>query len=306
MLFDSSFVSLPVNVRGRDFCIGDLHGCREMLDRLLTAVAFDPASDRLFSVGDLVHRGPDSAACLRLAEEPWFLPVMGNHEAMQIAAYAGACWVEDSRFETGLEYLADASPQDIAREHERFQRILDSLPLAIETQLLDGRRVGIVHASLGPPYRWADVQAIYRRDSELDHPRIALQALMLWDRLPAASAFAAALPDLKSCAAAAHCLVSEVAGVDLLVSGHCQVPGSQPYRYGRRLFMDTGAGFEDGWLSMVELSTGRCWQVPDPEECPAMPVRMLDRFLEDPVTLPSPPEREIAALAEELERGLLR
>ena len=85
MLFDSPFVSLPVNDRGRDFCIGDLHGCRQMLDQLLTAVDFDPQRDRLFSVGDLIHRGPESAACLCLAEQPWFFPVMGNHEAMQIA-----------------------------------------------------------------------------------------------------------------------------------------------------------------------------------------------------------------------------
>lgn len=62
--------------------VGDLHGCRPMLDRLLADARFDPAVDRLFSVGDLVDRGPDSMGCLALLREPWFHAVRGNHEAM--------------------------------------------------------------------------------------------------------------------------------------------------------------------------------------------------------------------------------
>lgn len=72
----------PANARGRDFVIGDLHGCRAMLDRLLAEARFDPDVDRLFSVGDLVDRGPDSMGCLALLHEPWFHAVRGNHEAM--------------------------------------------------------------------------------------------------------------------------------------------------------------------------------------------------------------------------------
>jgi hypothetical protein len=44
------------NGRGRDFIVGDLHGCRAMLDALLVHVGFDPDRDRLFSVGDLMDR----------------------------------------------------------------------------------------------------------------------------------------------------------------------------------------------------------------------------------------------------------
>lgn len=73
---------LPANARGRDFVVGDLHGCRAMLERLLTEAKFDPAADRLLSVGDLVDRGPDSMGCLALLEEPWFHAVRGNHETL--------------------------------------------------------------------------------------------------------------------------------------------------------------------------------------------------------------------------------
>lgn len=75
---------LPANKVGRDFVVGDLHGCRMMLDRLLAEVRFDPAVDRLFSVGDLVDRGPDSMGCLALLNEPWFHAVRGNHEDMML------------------------------------------------------------------------------------------------------------------------------------------------------------------------------------------------------------------------------
>lgn len=77
---------LPVNERGRDLIVGDLHGCRAALDRLLDEAGFDPAADRLISVGDLTDRGPDHAGCLALLEEPWFHAVRGNHDEMILRA----------------------------------------------------------------------------------------------------------------------------------------------------------------------------------------------------------------------------
>jgi serine/threonine protein phosphatase 1 len=85
-LQDNPFViHHETNLQGRDLIIGDLHGCRSMLDTLLAHVGFDGSRDRLFSVGDLVDRGPDSEGCLNLVGEQWFFPVLGNHEAMLLA-----------------------------------------------------------------------------------------------------------------------------------------------------------------------------------------------------------------------------
>ena len=74
----------PCNSKGRDFVIGDLHGCLPLLQQLLNHVQFDPALDRVFSTGDLIDRGPDSAGCLELLKQDWFHTVMGNHELMLI------------------------------------------------------------------------------------------------------------------------------------------------------------------------------------------------------------------------------
>lgn len=70
------------NHHGRDFVVGDLHGHRALLERALADAGFDTARDRLFSVGDLIDRGPASMETLALLDEPWFHAVMGNHELM--------------------------------------------------------------------------------------------------------------------------------------------------------------------------------------------------------------------------------
>ena len=81
-------VTHSANAQGRDFVVGDLHGCRSMLDGLLEKVSFDKDRDRLFSVGDLIDRGPDSVGCLKLLREPWCFSVLGNHEAMLLAYWS--------------------------------------------------------------------------------------------------------------------------------------------------------------------------------------------------------------------------
>ena len=58
------------NERGRDFAVGDIHGCFSDLARGLKAIGFDEKADRLFSVGDLVDRGPESTHALEWLASP--------------------------------------------------------------------------------------------------------------------------------------------------------------------------------------------------------------------------------------------
>ena len=61
----SSRVSrIPRHAAGRDFVVGDVHGCFRTLDRPLAEVRVDAGCDRLFGFGDLVARGPHSAEAL--------------------------------------------------------------------------------------------------------------------------------------------------------------------------------------------------------------------------------------------------
>lgn len=72
------------NIAGRDFAVGDIHGHFTALQGALDAVAFDPVRDRLFSVGDMVDRGPESEQVLDWLAKPWFFAVQGNHEDIAV------------------------------------------------------------------------------------------------------------------------------------------------------------------------------------------------------------------------------
>ncbi|HEX7909427.1 MAG TPA: metallophosphoesterase [Paraburkholderia sp.] len=215
------------NLRGRDFVVGDLHGCVDALRYLLRVITFDPENDRLFSVGDLVDRGEHSEQALALLDKPWFFAVLGNHEDT-------LCGVADGRVRRqwwyGIGGLWATALSDERLQH--YAEILQTLPLA--RVVGSGKeRFNIVHAEF------------FGSDAELDAGNYSdeTRQRLLWGR------------DL----ALGNGDPQRQRGLSLTYCGH--TPMRDIKQVGSQVFIDTGAFGPGGKLTIVEPLALRRWSI---------------------------------------------
>jgi serine/threonine protein phosphatase 1 len=191
------------------FAIGDVHGCRDKLERLLAACEAQAAGRpaRYVLLGDYIDRGPDSRGVIELlmrrqqAQPGTIVCLRGNHEQMAIAAQADArampLWLVNSGASTQRNY-----PETGGRIADAHLAWLAALPFCHD----DGLRF-FVHAGV-----------------DLSVPLAAQDdEVMLWMREPFLS----------------HC--DEVDMGRFIVHGHTPVRDGRPDLRRRRLNLDTAA-----------------------------------------------------------------
>lgn len=128
------------NRGGTDYVVGDIHGHFSELEKLLKEIGFNPETDRLFVVGDLVDRGPESHRVEEFLAKPWFHSVRGNHEQMILSRDLS----DYDRVANGQQWFMCLPTQ----EQQEVRLALGTLPVAIQVG-----NVGIVHAEV-PGYDW--------------------------------------------------------------------------------------------------------------------------------------------------------
>lgn len=114
----------------RTIAIGDIHGCAHALEVLLEQIK-PQRDDVIITLGDYVDRGDDSRGVLdrliRLEDECHFVPLLGNHEVMMLAAFESAVdrnfWLRFGGQETLQSY--GGRMELIPEEHLDFMRGLD-------------------------------------------------------------------------------------------------------------------------------------------------------------------------------------
>ncbi|MFV0681121.1 metallophosphoesterase [Ottowia sp.] len=220
-----SIVRHEANLHGRDFAVGDIHGAFSALQAALTAIAFDPSCDRLFSVGDLVDRGPESDQVEQWLDLPWFHAIMGNHDLLAWHRALGNPFDQVDHLRHGGQWLDDLPS---AQQQQLGQR-LAALPLVREVETPDGL-VGLVHADF-PSYDWRDAKRVDWRD--LDSMNSVAGSCLWWSmRHQQRDA-------------------TPVEYVHAVVHGHTTLPAME--QLGNVYFIDTGGWRPSGRFTFLNL-----------------------------------------------------
>jgi len=130
--------------------VGDLQGCAEPFERLLKEIRFDSGRDELWCVGDLVNRGPDSAAALRLWNDIGGRGILGNHDIYALLVDSGAV---KRKNDTMVDLFT-------AKDREILLKSLRRLPVLVHLAAPndEAEDVWIVHAGLLPD--WTDLDRV--------------------------------------------------------------------------------------------------------------------------------------------------
>ena len=232
LISESCIGRFDINVRGRDFIVGDIHGMFSYLETLLGQVGFNPNEDRLFSVGDLVDRGPESRDALEWLKQPWFHACRGNHE--QFALDSG----DKEQLDLWVNYNGGDWWLDLtAAEHEVFKQVFATMPLAMELETSSGM-VGIVHADTPPMLSWDSFMSLLESGDE--------DALFyaIWSRTRVSGEVTAPVEGK----------------MERIYCGH--TPTKEAVQVGNVYYIDTGAvyaheGYQDARLTMVQVHPER-------------------------------------------------
>ena len=132
------------------YAIGDLHGNLEALKRLLDTIDFDAGRDRLWFVGDLVNRGPDSLGCLRFVRAlgDCAVCVLGNHDLALLV------WAHRPRAAERIN--TDLAPILAATDGPELLHWLRHRPLLHQDSRLDWV---MVHAGIPAEWTLSEAQA---------------------------------------------------------------------------------------------------------------------------------------------------
>ncbi len=139
------------------YAIGDIQGCAGAFAALLKKLRFRPSRDRLWLVGDLVNRGPDSLGVLRhvIALGRSVTTVLGNHDLHLLATVAGG------------RNLSPADTFDAVLEAPDADRLIDWLRHRPLLHYDAAARSVLVHAGIPPAWDVREARAHAREVEKL-------------------------------------------------------------------------------------------------------------------------------------------
>ncbi|MCS3904308.1 bis(5'-nucleosyl)-tetraphosphatase (symmetrical) [Methylohalomonas lacus] len=124
------------------YAIGDLQGCYQELLDLLDLIEFDDSHDRLWFVGDIINRGPESLETLRFVHAlgDTAVTVLGNHDLHLLAV---ACANAATKKKDTLAAILAAPDRELLLDWLRHRPLLHH-----------DAELGYVMAHAGLPPAW--------------------------------------------------------------------------------------------------------------------------------------------------------
>lgn len=134
------------------YLIGDIQGCDGALQHLLNTLDFSPSRDTLYVLGDLVNRGPESAAVLRRMMDYGDAArcILGNHDLHLLAVAHGARRLHRKDTLEAVLHAADRKTMLEWLVRQPLARLLD----------LQGHPLLLVHAGVVPQWSLAQTMAL--------------------------------------------------------------------------------------------------------------------------------------------------
>jgi len=124
------------------YAIGDVQGCYQQLQALISQLKFDAGRDTLWFTGDLVNRGPQSAEVVRFVKSLGnsAVTVLGNHDLHLLAVAYGH---QAEKKDDSLQSVLQAPDRDELLDWIRTRPLLHH-----DTS----RRLTLIHAGLAPQW----------------------------------------------------------------------------------------------------------------------------------------------------------
>jgi bis(5'-nucleosyl)-tetraphosphatase (symmetrical) len=139
------------------FVIGDIQGCYEEFKNLLKII--DPKKEnKIFCVGDLVNRGPESEKVLEYVMKHKIKSVLGNHDLHMMAMILGVHKIKDKNH----------TLHKVLSKNKRVEAVdyFIKFPFAKELKANDKKSL-VVHAGILPTW---SLQDVYAANEELCEP----------------------------------------------------------------------------------------------------------------------------------------
>jgi serine/threonine protein phosphatase 1 len=209
----------------RYLAVGDIHGYADVLRMLLDAVRLRP-DDQVITLGDYVDRGPDSRGVIEQLLPLWhkgqLVALRGNHDAMMLGARG--------RYDALQEWLCCGGRSTLASYGDssadgRFDNVPPEHWQFLEEFCVDWYEIDthfFVHGNVDP-------------DAPLDDQPLYL---LHWE----------AVHEVRP-----HC------SGKVMVCGHTKQRSGLPRNWGHAVCIDTWV-YGDGWLTCLDVKTGRLWQ----------------------------------------------